>query len=84
MRYASVYVDLSAEALDRSFTYLIHDEMDICAGDMVKVPFGRKTLEGFVTEITSETEIDSSKIKPVLGRVLNYRAVSQELLELAA
>ncbi|MBR6009282.1 MAG: hypothetical protein IK056_09355, partial [Clostridia bacterium] len=51
MRYAGVVVDLSVKAVDKEYTYIVPDELDIVPGDMVLVPFGKKYLEGFVTGI---------------------------------
>ena len=46
--YAQVIVDLSAEALDRVFSYIVPEGMDVVPGQLVRVPFGPRTREGFV------------------------------------
>lgn len=82
MSYARVIVDITGEALDRCFTYAIPAESDIAAGDMVRVPFGKKYIEGFVLNVSQEADIDESRIKPIgekLGSV-----ILPELLELTA
>ena len=51
-RYAEVIVDLSNEAVDRLFTYRIPAGMALTPGQRVEVPFGPRTLEGFVLAVT--------------------------------
>ena len=51
MRYCDVIVDLSAEAVDRLFTYSVPDDLEIGAGWQVEVPFGPRALEGFVVSM---------------------------------
>ena len=50
MKYADVIVDISLEALDRVFQYLIPEEIQekITVGSQVQVPFGRgnRTVKG--------------------------------------
>ncbi|MBR1559632.1 MAG: hypothetical protein IJ646_05255 [Clostridia bacterium] len=41
MRYAEVIVDLSAEAVDRRFTYAVPEGLSLVPGMLVTVPFGR-------------------------------------------
>ena len=52
MKYADVIVDISLEALDRVFQYLIPEEIQekITVGSQVQVPFGRgnRTVKGYV------------------------------------
>ena len=82
MKYARVIVDITAEALDKCFTYSIPAQLDIRSGDMVRIPFGRMSKEGFVLSVTDETDVDESKIKPInekLGSV-----ILPELLDLAS
>ena len=45
--YADVLVELKTKKIDKTFTYLIPDELKdkICVGIRVLVPFGRQTLE---------------------------------------
>lgn len=48
MRYCELYVPLPLEG---GFTYKIPEEMDITLGMRVVVPFGSRSLTGFVTKI---------------------------------
>ena len=72
MRYCEVIVDLSAEAVDRLFTYAVPDGMDVDAGWQVEVPFGPRSLEGFVVTMKDECELPPEKVKCVRRTVRDY------------
>ena len=58
MEIASVIVDVPAKQTDRAFDYLIPDKWreTIQPGMRVIVPFGPRNIQGFVTELKSESE----------------------------
>ena len=67
-RFANIIVDISLEKLDKTFQYQVPPglEHEIQVGMQVKVPFGRRTLTGFVLELTDEIACDSQKLKPIM------------------
>ncbi|MEF2964549.1 primosomal protein N' [Paenibacillus sp. M1] len=75
MKYsmAKVIVDVPSRETDRPFDYLIPDGMQgwIEVGSRVGVPFGRRTVQGFVLSLHEHTELDPRRMKPI-----------QELLDL--
>ena len=81
--YAEVIVDLSAEAVDRRFTYLIPEGMAIVPGMLVTVPFGPRTLEGFVVGVKDRCSLDPARVKPIAGLARPEPVVLPELMELA-
>lgn len=83
MRYASVIVDLSLQAVDREFTYIVPDEIEAIPGDMVQVPFGKKNIEGFITAINDTTDVPYEKLKPIRKKLFERSVILPELLELA-
>ncbi|MBP3411009.1 MAG: primosomal protein N', partial [Clostridia bacterium] len=83
MRYANVIVDLSAEALDRLFSYAIPDGMEILPGQQVSVPFGPRRLEGFVVSLSDHCDLPPEKVKVLYGPVQEYPVVLPELMKLA-
>ena len=83
MRYAKTIVDLTAQALDKCFTYIIPDNMTVSPGDMVKVPFGNRHIEGFVLEVTDETDVPKDKLKAIEGKAHKNSIILPELIELA-
>ncbi|MBQ3574548.1 MAG: primosomal protein N', partial [Clostridia bacterium] len=83
MRYANVIVDLSAEALDRLFSYEIPEEMHIGPGYQVAVPFGNRRIEGFVASVTDHCDLPADKVKKIIYTVQDYPVVLPELMDLA-
>ncbi len=83
MRYAQVIVDLSADALDRVFTYRVPDELQIDVGWQVIVPFGPRRIEGFVTGMTDVCDLPENKIRDVIDAAQDYPVVLPELMQLA-
>ena len=78
MRYADVIVDISAHALDRTFQYRVPEEMEgsLEAGSLVSVPFGSRTVTGYVVGFSDTPSIEESRIRP-LGKAL-AEATSEE------
>ena len=84
--YANVIVDISHEKLDKTFQYSIPDELlcDIRPGVCVDIPFGSRTITGYVIEVTDEPEYDPAKTKPLIGIKAHSVAVEAKLIALAA
>ncbi len=81
--YAQVIVDLSAEAVDRQFTYAVPDGMDVQPGQLVEVPFGPRTLEGFVVSLSESCGLPPEKVKPIRRVTREEPAILPDLMELA-
>ena len=75
---ANVLVEIKAKSLDNSFTYNIPSCLSVNIGDKVVVPFGKRNVEGFVTNIGNiSTDYKLKDIKSVVGNVL-----TKELIDL--
>ncbi len=83
MQYAEVIVFLSAGDVDKTFTYSVPDGMTVLPGDMVLVPFGKRTLEGFVIKVKEEAGFDESKIRPISKKRDESHAIYPEMIDLA-
>ena len=83
MRYLDVIVDLSADAIDRMFTYSDGGNAEIGPGWQVEVPFGPRALEGFVVSVKERCELPESRVKAVRRAVRDYPVILPELIELA-
>lgn len=70
MLYADVIVDISAQAIDRSFQYRIPDELAgrVRIGSPVRIPFGKgNTLrKGYIVGIGDRAKFDESRMKDIL------------------
>lgn len=87
MAYANVIVDISHEAVDRPFTYIIPDDLkDKChPGTRVMIPFGRGNSEklGIIIEITENPDVPVVRLKEISSIVLSQDATDSRLIELA-
>ncbi|MCM1245385.1 MAG: primosomal protein N' [Roseburia sp.] len=86
--YADIIVDISVEALDRTYQYRIPEsfEESVKVGTPVRVPFGRgnRVLKGFVIRITEKPAFDVAKIKDILRVEKSQVSVEGQLLQIAA
>lgn len=86
-RYANIIVDISHEKLDKSFQYLIPDELQgmIQPGTLVQIPFGKgnRLIKGYVLEVTDKAEYPEEKMKYLQGVVTDDMLVETKLIQLA-
>lgn len=84
--YANVIVDISLEKLDKTFAYLVPEELtgQVREGVQVEIPFGKRTLTGYVLGLTEEPEFDVEKIRPIIGVAKGGVEVEAQLIALAA
>lgn len=86
-RYADVIVDITHEKLDRSFQYLIPEELSdkIYTGSRVYIPFGNgnRKIAGYVIGFSEEPGIELNKMKPILGLVQEDTSEESRLIALA-
>lgn len=70
MLYADVIVDISHEALDRPFQYVVCDSLitKIKVGSLVTVPFGPNNREkkAYVLSLGNEAKVATDKLKQIL------------------
>ncbi len=83
--YARVIIDIAHANVDRLFTYEIPEGLNVAAGQRVLIPFGagNRRREGFVLEVTEQTELDPQALKPVLSTLEPYTALTAEQIALA-
>jgi len=83
MKYANVIVDLSADALDRVFSYRVPENLSLQPGQQVLVPFGPRKLEGFVVSLSDHCDLPDEKVRSVISVVQDYPVILPELMSLA-
>lgn len=87
MLYANVIINISHEAVDRPFTYIIPESMkdDIHPGTRVMVPFGggNKETMAYVVMITEFPQVPIAKLKEISSVVLTQDATDSKMIELA-
>ena len=84
-KYANVIVDISHEKLDKTFQYLIPQELaeEVRVGVLVDIPFGNRALTGYVVELTDEAEFDVSRLKTIVGVKKGSVPIESQLIALA-
>ncbi|MEK1487214.1 primosomal protein N' [Staphylococcus aureus] len=67
---AKVIVDVASKSVDYKFDYIIPEQLEsvIQPGVRVIVPFGPRTIQGYVMEVTAEpdAQLDVSKLKKII------------------
>ena len=79
--YADVLIEIKAKALDRTFTYKVPDNMNIKKGVRALVPFGNRTLEGFVLNVYKCKNLDY-EVKEIIKCIDDYPVINDEMLSL--
>ncbi len=84
-KYANIIVDISHEKLDKTFQYLIPDALqaEVRVGMLVDIPFGNRSITGYVVELTDEAEFDVARLKPINGVKKESVPIESQLIELA-
>ena len=85
-KYANVIVDISHEKLDKTFQYLIPEELqsEVKEGVLVEIPFGHRNITGYVVEVTDEVEFEESRLKPLHNIKKGSVPIESQLIALAA
>ena len=74
-----VIVDVSNAEVDRVFDY--SSDFDVEVGSRVLVPFGKRTIEGFVVGTKEKTDIETKKI---IRKLDVFTPIIPEMIELSA
>ncbi|KQL54683.1 primosomal protein N' [Heyndrickxia shackletonii] len=82
MQIASVIVDVPTMRTDKTYDYLIPEEWKdrIYAGTRVSVPFGPRSIQGFVLDIRDHSDIN--KLKEIIEPLDLTPVLNKELLQL--
>lgn len=87
-RYADIIIDISHEAIDRTFQYKIPESLmtQIRIGTQVSIPFGRGNhlRSGYVVSFSDVPAYEESKLKTIAGVRDGSVAIESSLIELAA
>ncbi|GAB4198066.1 MAG: primosomal protein N' [Phycisphaeraceae bacterium] len=85
-RFALVAIERGVDAAGSGLTYAVPEDLsDLAVGDRVVVPLGRgnKPVHGFVVALTSQSEYEGGRIKPILSRAEGAVSLPPDLIELA-
>ncbi len=79
--FAEVIVDISNSEVDRIFDYSVGDS-GAQKGSRVKVPFGNRTIEGYVIDLKETSELNPAKIKDIAETLDDMPVIGEEMLSL--
>ncbi len=79
--YAEVLVEIKAKAIDKTFTYIIPQNMHLEKGERVLVPFGKRNIEGFILDIKKEGTYDYP-LKQITKQIDEKPVINEEMLKL--
>ncbi len=84
--YADVIVDITADALDRPFSYIVPESMreNVVAGSQVMVPFGNRLVRGYVIGFHDSCDYDPAKMKEISSVMTGEDTAEAHLIALAA
>ena len=82
MRYAEVAVDVPT-GHSQTFSYSIPEGMELTPGQLVRVPFGPRTLQGIVFSLSPTSQVSDDETRPVLDVTTPTPALDSPHLSLA-
>ena len=82
MRYAEVAVDVPT-GHSQTFSYSISEGMELTPGQLVRVPFGPRTLQGIVFSLSPTSQVSDDETRPVLDVTTPIPALDSSHLSLA-
>ncbi len=80
---AQVIVDVIHENVARPFSYLVPEGVRLVPGTRVRVPLGRRQVDGLVVELSETSDVPPEKLKPLIRPLEDYPAVLPAMLALA-
>ncbi|MEA4929703.1 MAG: primosomal protein N' [Candidatus Limiplasma sp.] len=80
---AQVVVDVVHSNVAKPFSYLIPEGMSLPVGSRVRVPLGRRQVDGIVVELSQETDVPVERLRPILRALDELPAILPSLLDLA-
>ncbi|MSS63054.1 replication restart helicase PriA [Velocimicrobium porci] len=87
MIFADVIVDISHENLDKTYQYIVPEELEKKAviGALVKIPFGRgnRLIQGYIVGLSEVPNWDLKKMKPLQQVVEHGVVIESQLISLA-
>lgn len=85
MWFADIIVDISIDKLDRTFQYILPEELIGVAeiGSKVNVSFGNRRITGYVINITQEAAFPVERMKPVESVADRGIAIEGRMIKLA-
>ena len=84
--FADIIIDLNPKSLDKTFQYLVPDELIdlVSPGTQVMVPFGQRSVKGIVVSLSDSPKIEEEKIKRITEVPKRAKKIMGDLMILSA
>lgn len=84
--FADIIIDLNPKSLDKTFQYLVPDELIdlVSPGTQVMVPFGQRSVKGIVVSLSDSPKIEEEKIKSITEVPKRAKKIMGDLMILSA
>ena len=82
LRFAEIAVDVPSEP-GRTFSYHIPDGLNILPGQLVRVPFGARTIQGIVLSLAPGSQVPESETRDISGVVFEEPLLDEVRFSLA-
>ena len=79
--FAEVIVDIKTAEVDKVFDYKVVPGLEV--GHRVLVPFGKRTIEGYVVKLKDKTDFVEDKVKTIAKILDEKPLISPEMLKLS-
>ncbi|MBR5337466.1 MAG: primosomal protein N' [Lachnospiraceae bacterium] len=87
-KFADIIIDISHEQLDKTFQYIIPEELkgEVTIGSEVVIPFGKsnRRIKGYVIDFSSQPALEMDKMKSIESLSGRSVAIEGQLIQLAA
>lgn len=80
--FAEVIVDVVSNSLDKIFDYKCPENCEIVLGQRVLLPFGKRTLQGYVLNLKESTNLDESLVKEIIKPLDEKPLITTEMFSL--
>lgn len=80
---AEVIVDILNSNVDRIYDYSVPLNSTYSLGQRVLVPFGKRFIEGYITNLKSTTLIDTKNLKSIIKPLDDYAVLLPEMIMLS-
>ena len=81
-RIAEVAVDVPTQP-GRTFSYRIPNDLSVTIGQLVRVPFGARTLQGIVFSLADQSQVSEDETKDVSAAIFDEPLLDRVRLQLA-
>ena len=82
MKFAEVAVDVPTQS-GRTFSYRIPDDLPVSPGQLVRVPFGARTLQGIVFSLAERSQVPEDETRNIAAIVFDEPLLDEVRLQLA-